>query len=267
MGIQHIRIQKKRNIVGRLSRLTAFLLLVVFFSLSTFSLSAQVMQSGSYSIQSDSINFGGSRATSSSYAVEDTLGEIATGPSGSTSFNLYAGYQQMQSSSISITAIDNLTLSGAIGGISGGTSNGSVSFTVITDNQAGYEVLISASNTPALVLAGLDSFDDYAPSTADPDFAWSVPSNTSEFGFTPEGLDIADRFRDLAGACNQGSGDTADACWDGLSTTPEVFVNRTTSNHPSGTLTTLKFRAESGANHVQIAGTYYATTTVTALAL
>lgn len=232
------------------------------------TLDAQVMSSGSYSIQSDSINFGGSRATSSSYVVEDTLGEVATGISTSTSFTLRAGYQQMQESTISMTAVGDVSMSGSIGGVTGGVANGSTSFTVITDNQAGYEATIQATSSPALVLAGLDDFPDYSPSGLNPDFAFSVPSNESAFAYTPEGDDIADRFKDDGvDTCATGSSDTADACWDGLSTSATTFVERTSSNHPAGTETTLKFRAESGSNHIQIAGTYYATTTVTALSL
>lgn len=227
---------------------------------------SQVMTSGSYKIQSDSVNFGGNRSSSESYIGEDTGGEVATGDSGSTNYNMKAGFQQMNNAYLSISSASNVNLSPNIGGISGGTADGSSSFTVTTDNPAGYTVTIQASSSPALNFA-LDSFADYsAPATA-PDFAFGIPSTASAFAFTVEGTDIANSFKDNGVSCAVGSGDTADKCWAGLSTSNQTIVNRTSANTPSGTLTTIKFRAQSGSGHVQTNGTYTATTTVTVLSL
>ena len=107
--------------------------------------------------------------------------------------------------------------------------------------------------------------DDYTPAGGNPDFTFSVAAIDAEFGFTPEGADIATRFKDNAASCNTGSGDTTDACWDGLSTTPITVSQSTGSNHPSGTDTVMKFRTEIGSSKVQSEGTYTATITVTAL--
>lgn len=52
------------------------------------------MSSGKYKIQSDSMNFGGTRSSSFKYKLEDTKGEIATGDSSSGSYKINAGYQQ-----------------------------------------------------------------------------------------------------------------------------------------------------------------------------
>jgi len=227
---------------------------------------SQAMTGGTYKIQSDSVNFGGGRSSSGIYTVEDTAGEVATGESQGSLFKIKAGYQQMQESILSMTAAADVSMSPAIGGIVGGTSNGSTNFTVTTDNPAGYTVTIKASSTPALV-SPLASFADYSAPASSPDYTFSVPASASAFAFSAEGADIASSFKDNGGTCGVGSSDAANACWAGLSTAPQTIVTRTSSNHTGGTLTTIKFRAESESSHVQIAGTYVATTTITAVSL
>ncbi|MEI8327634.1 MAG: hypothetical protein WCG02_00665 [Candidatus Taylorbacteria bacterium] len=223
----------------------------------------QVMSSPRYQIQSDSLNFGGVRSTSASYAVEDTLGELATGVSSSTNYAMLAGYQQMQSVMVVVVPPTAVIMAPAIGGVSGGTSNGSTTFSVMTDDQAGYSVTIVASSSPALV-SGADSFADYTPSGANADFNFYNAPTSSTFAFSPKGADIPLRFKDDGTtSCGTGSSQTTDACWDGLATTTKTIVSRTTANHPAGTVTTLKFRAASGSAHLQLQGTYVATTTIT----
>ncbi len=223
------------------------------------------MQSSTYKIQSDTVNFGGAPGASSTYKINDTLGEVATGNSNSSTYYMKAGYWQMGESYISITSPSDLVMA-SMSGISGGSSEGTISWTVLTDNTAGYYMNVSASTTPAL-RSPQDVVDDYVPAGANPDYTFTNGVSTSSFGFTPEGVDIATRYKDNGSVCNTGSSDTASKCWDGLSTTPKQIVNRTTSNIPSGTITTLRLRAESGANHVQTSGTYTSTITVTAVTL
>ena len=226
---------------------------------------ADTMSSTNYKIQSDSVNFGGVRSASATYTIEDTAGEIATGISSSTNYIMNAGYQQMQVIYLSLTSAPNVVMSPDLGGITGGTSNGSTSFTVTTDDPAGYTATIQASSSPALVSL-TDSFADYVPLGA-PDFTFSNAPTASSFAFSPEGSDIVQTYKDNGSACNTGSSDTANACWDGLSTSAKLILSRNSNNTPSGTLTTLKFRAASGSSHVQTNGLYTATTTVTVVAL
>ena len=224
------------------------------------------MSSSNFKIQSDSVNFGGDRSVSASYTIEDTVGEVATGPSASENFSVKAGYQQMHETAIAVTAASDVVMSPAIGGISGGVANGSTAFTVATDDPAGYTVSIVASSSPALKTS-TDSFADYVPAGAAPDFAFSNAATASSFAFSPEGADIDQRFKDDGASCNAGSGDTAGACWDGLSTSAKTIVSRASGNSPAGTLTTIRFRAASGSSHVQTDGTYTATTTITVVPL
>jgi hypothetical protein len=233
-------------------------------SFSVQTADAETMSSGNYKMESDSINFGGLRGTSGSYIIEDTLGESATGYSSSTNYTVHAGYQQMNTVVyVSVTPASNVIMAPGIGGLTGGTSDGSTSFIVTTNNPTGYTATIAASSSPALNSES-DSFADYAPG-ANPDFAMTNLASASSFAFTPEGADIDERFKDNGSSCNTGSNDTSDACWDGLSTSPKTILNRATYNNPAGTNTTLKFRAMVGASRAQAEGSYTATTTVTVL--
>lgn len=227
---------------------------------------AQVRTSPSYQLQSDSVNFGGGLSSSSNYSLESTAGEVATGDSDSASYKLRAGYQQMQEVFISMTAPNSVVMTPNILGITGGTANGSTSVSVLTDSPGGYELTIVAESSPAMQKGG-DTIADYVPvANPDPDFSFLTAPTVAHFGFSPEGPNIVDRFRDDGLLCNSSSGDTALACWDGLGTSNKVIA-RGPANQPSGATTTLNFRLVVGGSIVVPAGDYFATTTLTALPL
>jgi len=225
---------------------------------------AAVASSTNYQIQVDSLNFGGLPAASTNYQTSDTLGEVATGGSSSSSYQIKAGYQQMLGSSISISAPSDLALSG-IQTTTGGQSSGSVTWTVTTDNTGGYTLAIKSATSPALKSGG-NGIDDYAPSGAVPDYAWSVAGTTAKFGFSVTSTDAPTRYLNNGSACDVGAITSTSNCWDGLSTTNRTIASRTTSNTPSGTATTVKFQAEVGSTASVTAGDYRASVTATALA-
>ena len=247
------------------SQAIAFWALAACLSLYVYGVHVEAMSSSNYKIQSDSINFGGGGSNSGSYSLQDTVGEIATGISSSTNYVMKAGYQQMRDVVLAVVPPSNVTMP-AIGGVTGGTADGSTNFKVTTDDAAGYTATIQASTSPALQSV-TSNLSDYVPSSGNPDYAFTYAATSSVFGFTAEGTDIVQRFKDDGSHCNAGAGDTAYACWDGLSTSPKTIVTRTSANQPSGTITTLRFRAASGSSHVQPDGQYIATTTVTVVAL
>ncbi|MEK7552690.1 MAG: hypothetical protein AAB505_01115, partial [Patescibacteria group bacterium] len=252
------RRRERREIIGHLILLATGL----FFSQS--ALRAEVSSSTNYRLQADSLNFAGLLSTSTNYRIEDTLGEIGTGTSSSATYRIRAGYQNMLGSSIAISAPSDLTLS-TLGSGTGGQSSGSVAWTVTTDNEAGYTLALRADASPALRSSG-GSFDDYTPAGAVPDYSWSAAAGGAEFGFSPEGSDVASRYLDNGVICGTGSGETTDRCWDGLSTSNQTVSNRTSANTPSGTVTTVKLQAEITAGRNQTAGSYSTTLTATALA-
>lgn len=242
------------------------LTLLLFAFAEGIGIRAQVMESTNYRLQSDSLNFGGGRSSSTSYVSESTFGEVATGGSDSDNYGLNAGFQQMQEVYLAMTAASDVTMSPTLGGIVGGTSTGATSVTVTTDNPAGYQLTIEASSSPAMQ-SGVNSIADYAPTGGDPDYDFIYASNQARFGFAPDGTDVATRFRDDGGSCGGGGNVTPEKCWDGLSTTPAIIASRTSGNHPDGTLVTIDFQVGIGTSVAQPEGTYVATTTLTLLAL
>lgn len=226
---------------------------------------AQVRSSSNYQIQSDSINIGGGFSSSTNYQQESTGGEIATGPSASAAYSLRAGYQQLEKITISLTGGTNLVMDSGLGGISGGTSNGSGTYTVITNSPTGYQLTIEAENSPAMQ-KGPDSIADYIDGgTADTTF--TVGSAEAFFGYTVDGVDTSQYFLDASGTCGSGSTDSLFTCWTGLSTTSHTVAEATSANQPDGATTTVHFRVGVGAGANVIAGEYIATTTITALPL
>ncbi len=237
---------------------------VCFFLLATSY--AEVRSSASYSLESDSLNFAGGFSTSSTYQLESTVGEIATGRSSSTGYALKAGYQQMQSVFISLSAPTTLTLMPAIGGLTGGSASGSATVSVLTDSPSGYSLSIAALSSPAMQ-RDAESIADYVPALfPTPDFSFTTDTNDVHFGFSVEGSDTIDRFRNDGGACNAGISSTQRTCWVGLSTS-SILIAEGGANQPSGATTTLYFQVGVGGGVAVSPGEYVATTTITALPL
>ncbi|MBU2578784.1 hypothetical protein KKA09_01560 [Patescibacteria group bacterium] len=232
---------------------------------------AYVATSTNYRIQYDSINVGGGDSqTSTNYRVADTVGEIATGISASSLYKLKAGYRQMSEISISISSPVDVAMSPAIGGISGGASSASTTWTVITDNPAGFVLSLKSTSTPSMILDGTYDFSDYSPATVGvPDYTWSSPAaSAAEFGYSVEPATFADTatlFKDDGAACNAGALNTADKCWLNASTTDVAVINRTTSTSGGGEAEKIKFQAQSNAKFLK-EGNYSATIIVTAIA-
>ncbi len=245
---------------------TAFVIIAVSLIGGVPFAQAFVASSSNYVIQSDSINTGGGLATSTSYRAQDTIGESGVGTSSSPAYQLKGGYQQMQQTYLAISAPGNVTMLPTIPSVGGGVANGSAAWTVTTDDTAGYTMNIASAGTPSLQ-SGVNSFADYVPAGANPDFTFTTAAAASNFGFSPEGGDIVQKYKDNGANCNAGVLDSGSACWAGLSTTANTIVTRTTPNHPAGPATTVRFRAASGASNTQAGGIYTATATLTVIAL
>ncbi len=225
---------------------------------------AEVRSSTNYGIVRDSINTGGGLSGSTNFGLESTMGEVGTGNASSTNYQLLAGYQQVESSFLSLTAAANVTMSPALGGVTAGVSNGSTFVVATTDAPAGYQLFVSAETAPALRF-GAESIDDYTPAGAAPDFTFATAAGEAHLGFSVESDDAAPDFTEAAGVCGSGS-NTAGACWDGLSTTDRLVASGN-SNYPTGATTTLNFRVGVGEGAMVVPGTYTSTTTITLTAL
>ena len=247
------------------SVLQSFVLTTLILSVVSVGF-AQVRSSTNYQIESDSVNVGGGYSSSTNYQQESTIGEVATGQSTSTSYSLRAGYQQMQEIFLSLAGVADLTMDTALGGLTGGTSNASGTYTVVTDNPAGYQLTIEAQNAPAMQ-KGPDSIADYDDGGA-ADVAFTVGATDALFGYTVDGVNTSQYFLGGgAGTCGIGSGDGSFNCWTGLDTTPHTIAQSSSANQPDGATTTVHFRMGIGGNAFVVAGEYVATTTITALPL
>lgn len=240
-------------------------LIIVLFALSLAKpVFAYVMSSTNYQIERDSINFAGGLSSSSSYGIETTLGEIGSGYSSSTTYTTQAGYQQLDVSWVSLSVPTTGSLTPNINSITGGIASTSVNFIVSTNNSSGYTLQMKASTSPALKGSAFD-FTNYTLAGAAPEYTWSVAGAVAEFGFTPEGNDIVDRYRDTGGVCDQVAGaDTTDTCWDAPSTSYVDISQSVAPNYPTTATTTIKFRAEAGASSAIAIGSYVADMIITA---
>ncbi len=172
--------------------------------------------------------------------------------------------------SFSTNAVD-VTMTPSLGGITGGTSNGTTTVVVLTNDSSGYTMTIKASSSPAMQgnTQG-DTIADYTPAAAGvPDYTYSVPSN-EEFGYTvlaSTTADLAQKFLDNGSdTCNTGSADTSGAasCWYGLSTTATSTIVRNTETAASGSTSSVVFKLTINSGSSVIEDTYTATTTLTA---
>lgn len=264
---------KKIKILIKFIAYTYIYVSVVFLLITTglYPVFAYVMESNNYRIQSDSLNIGGARQTSDNYIMRDTIGEIATGPSESTNYKLKAGYQQMQEVYLSVSSPDDVTMTPNIPGVTGNPgspSTGDATWTVKTDNAAGFTMSISASSDPAMRLDSTWNFSDYSPVNAGtPDFNWATPdASAAEFGFTVEPKteeDTVQLFLDNGSACDiSGGSQNTDTCWYNLATTDLTIINRGSRTDSDGQDEKVKFQCESNAKFLQ-EGYYQATITVT----
>lgn len=254
------------KIVGFCTCIMIFILTYMLLG-APYIVGAYVMGSSAYRIDQDSLNNAGtSFSTSTSFSLGSTLGEVATGYSSSSIYRMSAGYWTPDDTYISITSPADANL-GAISGLLGGTGNASSTWIVTTNNPAGYTLSVTSNTYPAL-RAPAAVIDDYLPAGSPPDFDFTVPSSEARFGFTPEGIDVIQRYLDDGASCNTGSGNTTDKCWDGFSTTSKSISSSNLPNHPSGSATVLKYRVQIGSGKIQDSSPLYeASITVTATAL
>jgi len=225
------------------------------------------MSSTNYSVQSDSINFAGGLSTSSSYTIQDTLGELATGNSSSTNYIMKAGYQQMFQSYIAISISGATTSIPNISGFSGGSGIASTTWTVITDNSAGYSLSINSTQSPAMRGSNGDNIADYVPAGASPDFNFQLLQTQSLLAFNPLGIDVTAPYRNNGSVCGIGTSNTLYNCWDGLALTPKIIAQSSGANQPNGATTTAIYEVKIGTSKIQTSGNYAATVVVTAVTL
>jgi len=153
-------------------------------------------------------------------------------------------------SEISISVASDVDM-GSIAGMAGGVATGETTWTVKTNENAGFAMTLKADADPALDgnTQG-DTFVDYTPANAGtPDYNWVQTNNAAEFGFTIEPATDADTVQlfldNETDACDTGSTNTADKCWFDFDGTNEISViSRSTETDYAGEAEKVKFKAQ-----------------------
>ncbi len=149
---------------------------IIIFLLGVFafpSVSFGTMSSSNYTIFADSINDGGVLSTSSTYNLQDTVGESPAGSSTSSAYQVISGYQAMDWSVLAIdignSNIDLGTLS------TSQVSIATTSLSVTADADSGY--VLSIGSVSGTSLAAVSD--------------GSVTTGTEEYGVAVSGTDAA----------------------------------------------------------------------------
>jgi len=172
--------------------------------------------------------------------------------------------------SFATTAAD-VTMTPSLGGLTGGTSNGTTTVVVVTNDSSGYTMTIKASSSPAMQgnTQGGSVADYTQASTYVPDFTFSVPTG-EEFGYSVSAsttADLAQKFLDNGSdTCNTGSADTSGtaSCWYSLSTTATSTIFRSSETTVYGSTSSVYFKLRINSGSAVPEDTYVATTTLTA---
>jgi len=192
--------------------------------------------------------------------------------SGFASPNTFTVSQQILGEISFLVTTPNVTMTGAINGLTGGNATGTTQAVVQTNSATGYTMDITfGSSSPAMVgnVSGGIGIRDYAASTTGATFAF-VASTSAVFAYTISASntpDIAQAFKDNGTICGaSGVSDAANACWRGPTTTSVRIISRT-SAAADGATTTIQFRVNVPNNPAPAvnADTYTATATLTAV--
>lgn len=163
----------------------------------------------------------------------------------------------------------NVTMNGALAGITGGNATGTT-YAVIQTNQAtGYTMDISFENSPAMKgeVTNSTALRNYGSST-EPTYLF-FGSTSAQFAYTVSASttsDLDQSFLNNGTACNTGAGYTANTCWMGASTTNFRIVSRA-SAASTGATTSLQFKVNVPNSPVPALQSdfYTATATLTAV--
>lgn len=170
-------------------------ILAAFLSLSMSVGNVYAMSSNNYSVQIDSVNFGGGNSSSASYGLESTQGEVGAGDLTSASFKTKAGYQQQFEADTTDPSIPSNLVATAIS-----SSRIDLSWNASTDNivVSGYRIFrdgqilgtttsitysdigLTASTTYTYEVEAFDSSLNYSGLSA------SAVATTSGITVTPE---------------------------------------------------------------------------------
>jgi hypothetical protein len=171
-----------------------------------------------------------------------------------------------------LVAPSDITMSPSLAGVTGGTSDGNTQFRIMTNNNTGFSVTITASSSSGMIGETQGgTIPALIPSVAGvPDYSFSAPTNSAAFGYSISASttgEITQPFRDNGtDTCGTGATEGTDTCWLDATTTAYTIINRSTETAASGATSTIQFRVQIAADPAPAIpeDTYTATTTLTA---
>ncbi len=181
------------------------------------------------------------------FAVDDVVTVTLTVDSGIT---ISDGADEVMTPNLSVTQMQSV-----------GTST----WTVITNDVDGYQLVVTASTSPAMKSA-TDEFVDYTEAVAGTPDVWSVTS-AKEFGYSAFGDDTPAAWGTGASCGNTETGVPTDTLkFSGVATADDPIATRATVTPVAGIETTICFAAEQDSVFAE-SGAYTATITGTATVL
>ena len=172
----------------------------------------------------------------------------------------------------------DITMVGTLDGLTGGTSYGTTTTRVRTNNATGYNMTIQFSSTTAMGRNGGGYIPNFVYSTSTDGYpaGFDISSAGSQFGFSVNAsntADISPVFTHSGSACGTTNNVSfaVNNCWRGASSTDETFetelINTSVPTPGSGSTSTVQFRITIPSNPTPAVpnGTYVATATLTAI--
>jgi hypothetical protein len=176
-----------------------------------------------------------------------SLAEPTIGRAGAPVNDTFLITQQITDEISFLTTAADVTMVGAIQGVTGGAATGTTFAVIRTNSNSGYTMDISFSGNPAMLGTSTLStaIRNFATSSTmmQPNFNFTA-STAAMFGYTVSASTTSDldpSFLNDGSTCNAGAGYTADRCWMTPSTTAYRIINRSTSA-PTGATTSLNFK-------------------------
>lgn len=165
---------------------------------------------------------------------------------------------------LTITSPADVTMAPNIG-IAANGSIGTSAWTVKTNSPTGFNFLLKASASPALVSGG-NSFTDYTEASAGIPEVWSVPASNKEFGYSAYGTDVVTGTWGTGAGCGSAGAPLGTMKYVGFKTVDKTIVTTSSVTTPSGSTINVCYAAEQDTVYAA-SGTYTATITATATTL
>lgn len=221
--------------------------------------------SNDYKLRPDVVDSGGADwSKSSNYRLSDSIGEAVIGHGAANEYSIDSGYRQPAAADIiSISCASSVPLGTVVGT---GQRTGSGACVVYTDAYNGYQMgwRVHAGSggtlTGYLISQSEDVISPFTPGTANVPDTWSVAGADSEWGGR-----VRSTSTDTAAEWGV---DGASEKWLNVGTgSTRTIVSRNSATALAGSTEIIQFRAEIGASHFQVNGTYQATVTFTVIGL